>query len=173
MTRTEGATPPETTATETPGCADLPLHVVPGPPEHGVSACALDLAAALGAPVLRVPDGSALDAALPRLAGRRVHLHVTDALFGAGPEEAAERVARVGAACAGLSVTLHDLPQPSDGPRNLPRRRAAYAAIAAAADAGVVVSSRHELALLVEHGTIPAVPGPGGRDPRIAVVPLP
>lgn len=177
MTRPEEASPEaigsEATHTPTPGDPALPLHVVPGPPEHGVSACALDLAAALGAPVLRVPDPAALDAALPRLAGRRVHLHVTEALFGPSPEEAAERVTRVAAACAGLSATLHDIPQPSDGPRNLPRRRRAYARIAAAAGAGVVVSSRHELALLAEHGTVPAAPGPGARPPRIAVVPLP
>lgn len=62
-----------------------------------------------------------------------------------------------------ISVTLHDVPQESDGERNLPRRRAVYAAVAARAR-GVAVNSAHERALIAEHGVW---------DGPVAVIPLP
>ncbi|WJL96600.1 hypothetical protein QSU92_05325 [Microbacterium sp. ET2] len=81
-------------------------------------------------------------------AGRPVHVQFTDRLWADAPEAAAERFVAI-AARRPVTVTLHDVPQPSDGPRNLPRRRAAYAAVAATARA-VAVNSDHELALLRE-----------------------
>jgi glycosyltransferase involved in cell wall biosynthesis len=77
--------------------------------------------------------------------GAPVHLHLTDHLLGRTPDEAAavaERLARH----ARLTVTLHDLPQPSDGRAHAARARC-YARVAVAAR-GVVVSSEHELVLL-------------------------
>ncbi len=59
-------------------------------------------------------------------------------------------------------VTLHDLPQASDGARNLPRRSEAYRRVAQAAR-HVVVASRHEERLLRACGA----------DVPCSVVPLP
>lgn len=146
----------------------LPDHVllVVGPAQHGVTAAALVQAAVPGpVEVVRCerpvgPDDVAGLTAAVR--GRLVHVHVTDRLFGRSPEEAAEFVVALAGSCT-LVVTLHDLPQPSDGTVNHPRRSAAYARIARAA-AGVVVSSEHERRLLHACG----VEGPGP-----VVVPLP
>jgi glycosyltransferase involved in cell wall biosynthesis len=87
---------------------------------------------------------------------------VTDRLWAGSPEEAADALTAL-ARRHRLSVTLHDVPQASDGARNLPRRVAAYRAIAHAA-VGVAVNSGHERALLVEHDVFV---GP------VAVLPLP
>ena len=75
-----------------------------------------------------------------------LHLHVTDGILGASLEEAAERVSALCRTIA-TSITLHDVPQPSDGQRNLRRRSDAYRVMAAAAR-GVAVSSHHEAALV-------------------------
>ncbi|WP_147795361.1 hypothetical protein [Cellulomonas sp. Y8] len=144
---------------------DTPALLLTGPPRHGVVRYAGDLAAhvrALDADVrvLRVDDPAGLPAAAAGLG--RAHLHVTDRLLGSSPDAAADLVERLAAACR-LTVTLHDVPQESDGPRNLPRRTAAYARVAAAA-AGVAVNSRHEALLLAEHGVL--------ADGRARVVPL-
>jgi glycosyltransferase involved in cell wall biosynthesis len=61
-----------------------------------------------------------------------------------------------------LVLTLHDLPQESDGPRNAVRRAAAYRRMAEAA-AAVVVASAHEARLLAACGA----------DVAVTVVPLP
>lgn len=92
----------------------------------------------------------------------RAHLQFTDRLWGASPDEAATSVERL-AARTRLTVTLHDLPQPSDGERNLRRRGDCYARVVAAC-AGVVVNSRHEALLLHEFTTGSA---------QAAVIPLP
>ncbi|MBW0254772.1 hypothetical protein [Cellulomonas sp. PS-H5] len=144
---------------------DTPALLLTGPPRHGVVRYAGDLAAHVraldaDAPVLRVEDPTDLPAAAAGLG--RAHLHVTDRLLGPSPDAAADVVERLAAACR-LTVTLHDVPQESDGPRNLPRRTAAYARVAAAA-AGVAVNSRHEALLLAEHGVL--------ADGRAQVVPL-
>ncbi|PPF75445.1 hypothetical protein C5B96_16725 [Subtercola sp. Z020] len=97
---------------------------------------------------------------------RNLHLQFTDRLFGETPEQAAEMV-EVLARSARLTVTLHDLPQPSDGAANLPRRAAAYARVAEAA-AAVACNSRHE-ALLLEEFSRPRLAG----HPPVAVLPLP
>lgn len=146
----------------------VPPTYVGGPSRHGVVRHAREVAKALGAATER------LDGAGP------LHVHVTDRLWGDGPEAAAARLEAL-AAARRLTVTLHDLPQASDGPRNHPRRAAAYARIAAAA-AGVVVSSEHERTLLravspVEAAVIPlpvlplAPPDPAlPLDDRVAVL---
>lgn len=135
---------------------DVPVHLVPDVPGHGVVRYAEQVAAAVGAPVRHELS----DADLGGSAG--VHLHVTDRLFGSTPEEAAETVLRV-CALAPTTVTLHDVPQPSDGP-GFARRAAAYRSILQAAR-GWVTNSHHECRLVTRH-TLPG--GPGG-----AVIHLP
>jgi len=158
--------------------SDTPALLLTGPPRHGVVRYAGDLAAHVrdldaGARVLRVDDPGDLPASAEGLG--RAHLHVTDRLLGSSPDAAADLVERLAAACR-LTVTLHDVPQESDGPRNLPRRTAAYARVAAAA-AGVAVNSRHEALLLAEHGVLAAgrarvVPlGSAVADPDAGAVP--
>ncbi|MGJ0389371.1 hypothetical protein [Microbacterium sp. CGR1] len=126
----------------------MPLLLV-HPGTHGVAMYAQDMAAAVRAahPAIRIVSPDGLDAEGGRTP---VHVHFTDRLWGGSPEEAAAAFAAL-AASRPVSVTLHDVPQASDGERNLPRRRAAYASVAGAAR-GVVVNSEHERALLVEEG---------------------
>lgn len=117
----------------------VPRLLVAGDPAHGVVRCGRELADAVAA-----DTGGPVAADRPG-AGPH-HLQVTDRLWGTSPEEAAARVVALLTRVPG-TVTLHDLPQASDGPRNQARRGAAYARIARAAR-GVAVSSRHEAALL-------------------------
>jgi glycosyltransferase involved in cell wall biosynthesis len=136
----------------------IPELVLVGPPQHGVSAYATDLAEALkGAgfavsmPV--VPDA---EAAVALAAGTdRVHVHFTDRIFGSTPEDAADLVERM-AVLTRLSVTLHDLPQPSDG-TPFARRARAYGRVLAAVR-GAVVSSEHEASLVATHLPAPTRP---------------
>lgn len=128
---------------------DVPVHLVPDVPGHGVVRYAEQVAAAVGAPVRH--ELSEVD--LGGSAG--VHLHVTDRLFGPTPEEAAETVLRV-CALAPTTVTLHDVPQPGDGP-GFARRVAAYRSILRAAR-GWVVNSHHECRLVTRH-TLLGEPG--------------
>lgn len=135
------------------------LLVHPGP--HGVAVFGRDLAEALtdlGADP-RVIDPAEISSLTP---GTPVHAQITDRLWGTSPEDATEHVLAL-AARHPLTVTLHDVPQASDGERNRPRRRAFYAAVARAARA-IAVNSEHERALLDEEGVWS---GP------VAVVPLP
>jgi hypothetical protein len=129
--------------------------------DHGVAVYARQLAetaAGLRAGIRRAhrPDLGALTA------GSALHAHVTDRLWADSPEAAADAVEALGRRHR-LSVTLHDVPQASDGPRNRPRRRDAYRRIAAAA-VGVAVNSEHERMLLTEEGVY---------DGAAAVLPLP
>jgi hypothetical protein len=119
----------------------------------------------VGEVVERLPAGTTL-----------LHLHVNDWLFAdqrAGADERiamlARRLRRRGGA---LTVTLHDLPQVSDGPRLFPRRAATYRAMLRHTN-GAVVSSEHERALLIE--ALTQVPGdPAMPDtPDVEVIPLP
>jgi glycosyltransferase involved in cell wall biosynthesis len=163
-----------------------PAQIVLGPAGHGVVEYALDVArATVGAdartPVIRVADPAGLDAALERVgegdrgdagAGHeRLHLHVTDGILGETPAGAAAVVERI-ARDRRVSLTLHDLPQASDGERNLRRRGDAYRRMASAA-VGVAVSSRHEAALFASHvdaeRTVAVVP----LGTRIRVAPAP
>lgn len=135
------------------------LLVHPG--THGVAVYAREVAVAVASrhPAFQTVAPLELDA----VAGdRAVHAHFTDRLWGDSPEEASRTFAAF-AAHRPVTVTLHDVPQTSDGERNLPRRRAAYAAVATAARA-VVVNSEHERALLREEsvwsGPVACIPLP-------------
>lgn len=140
-----------------------PLHLVVGPARHGVNELALRLAEASGAPVARFRDAAGVTETLGTgwpARGTCLHLHLTDHLLGADPPAAALLVERL-ADGHRLTLTLHDLPQPSDGEHHA-ARAGAYRRMAAAAD-GLVVSSRHEAALLAALGC----------DEAPAVIPLP
>ena len=102
---------------------------------------------------------------LPRLLAQDepVHLHFTDRVFGRDAREAADVVERV-AAVRPVSVTLHDVPQPSDG-HAFTARAAGYARVVAAARR-VIVSSDVERDLVIRHTGVPA-------DTPIHVAPLP
>jgi len=148
-----------TAPTSTPDAAPPVLLIHPGP--HGVAVYARDVAADVvrADPAVRVTTLDGL-AALP--AGTPVHAHVTDRLWGASPEDATREVVAL-AARHPLTVTLHDVPQESDGARNRPRRRAFYRSVIESARA-VAVNSVHERELLREEGVW---------DGPVAVVPLP
>ena len=132
-------------------------YLAVGPERHGVTRLAL-ARPPVGA---RVPVGAGPVPAPADPAGV-THLHVTDHLLGDSPAGAARRFAAL-AAQGPCTVTLHDLPQPSDGDGRFERRADGYRAIVHEA-AGVVVSSEHERDLLHRCGIRPA---------RLAVIPLP
>ncbi len=140
--------------------SDEPALLLHDDPRHGVARYAAELCAevegVLGRPV-GLPEASWTAGQAPH----RIHGHFTDRLWAASPEEAAARAVEL-AQDRRLSVTLHDVPQDSDG-RSLTRRVAAYRRVIQAAEL-VVVNSRHELALLESAGLRPA---------RSAVIPLP
>ncbi|CCQ17412.1 putative uncharacterized protein [Rhodococcus sp. AW25M09] len=148
-------------------------HLVTGPPEHGVVRCARELAAATASPM--ISDLQELPSDVP------VHIHFTDRLFGRTADEAAD--AFVSAATrhrAPITVTLHDIPQPSDG-RAFDVRKDCYRRVIDCASA-VVVSSMHERLLLddvphrrVDVRVIPlpidrATPPPGQRGTVLSAV---
>ena len=135
------------------------LLVHPGP--HGVAVYAREVAAAV-AEVGAAPRSVTLAEVASLEPGTPVHAQITDRLWGDSPEEATDHVLALAERHA-LTVTLHDVPQASDGERNRPRRRAFYSAVARAATA-VAVNSAHERALLAEEGVW---------DGPVAVVPLP
>ncbi|MBC7725940.1 MAG: hypothetical protein H7146_14555, partial [Burkholderiaceae bacterium] len=156
--------------------SELPRLLLVGPDRHGVAIYARQLAAAVGrldaaAPAPLPVDPLAPEAAAFTLRGTRgaplpgspVHLHATDRILGATPELAADWVEYL-AGTAPVTVTLHDLPQPSDGVRNLPRRAESYRRIAGASS-GVVFNSAHERALFAEYI--------GEEPPGSTVIPLP
>jgi glycosyltransferase involved in cell wall biosynthesis len=137
-----------------------PRLVVHDVEQHGVAAYARSLAEAV-ASQLGAETAVPLAAVAQLPAGTPLHLQFTDRLWGATPEDAAQAVRRL-AAQHPLTVTMHDVPQESDGARNLPRRRESYRAVAAAS-VGVACNSAHEAALLEEHGVATSA----------AVIPLP
>ena len=106
-----------------------------GDTRHGVSRYAAEVAAASGAPV--IGDESATTGP--------VHLHLNDRLLGATPDSAAARVERLARAVP-LTITLHDVPQPTDGPV-FAARAAAYGRMVRAARAWAT-NSDHERALV-------------------------
>ncbi|MDA2893820.1 glycosyltransferase [Mycolicibacterium sp. BiH015] len=140
-------------------------HLLVGPRPHGVVRFGWDLHRRMrtdGFDVCRQWTAHHGSVSLP-LRADAVHLQFTDRLFGDSPEVAAENVASLAAAARGkVTVTLHDVPQPSDG-KNFARRTEAYAAVSAACH-GVVVSSHHERELLRDCGIEPS---------RLTVIPLP
>ncbi|BBY31474.1 glycosyltransferase [Mycolicibacterium sediminis] len=137
-------------------------HLVVGPDRHGVVRFGLELDAALAA--VGVPTQLRRSQDLDGCRG--VHVQFTDHLYGRPATEAAVTITRLADRLhdrgARLTVTLHDLPQPSDG-EHFDERARAYRSICAAVDA-VVVSSEHERLLLSEIGSAPD---------RLAVIPLP
>ncbi|WP_134768703.1 hypothetical protein [Nocardioides sp. 1609] len=131
----------------------VPHHLLLGPETHGVTRYAGEVAAAAGAPVVRDVD---------RLGpGAAAHLHVTDRLLARDPAAAAAAVESL-ARRVRLTVTLHDVPQPTDGPV-FEARAAAYGRIVRASHAWVT-NSWHEHALVARWCVV---------DPRGAVIPLP
>lgn len=152
-------------------------QVVVGSEQHGVTQTALSMARTCAwrhQPVVRVADPRGWTAQQWRVAlggARRAHVHFTDRQWGDDPARAAAALGRL-AAQVDLSVTLHDLPQASDGPTNHARRARAYCDIVRACTV-VLVSSQHEEQLLL--GALSLV---GGIDPDprrlvCSVVPLP
>lgn len=139
-----------------------------GPRHHGVVRFGLalyDSLQACGLPLRQVwqPGTAELSRALGSGA---VHVQFTDRLFGDSPQAAAGAIAALTRHTASrMTVTLHDLPQPSDG-ENFARRAAAYADVVALS-AGVAVSSAHERELLrdigVDVGPVAVIPLPIGR----------
>jgi glycosyltransferase involved in cell wall biosynthesis len=135
-----------------------PAHLIPGDPRHGVARYAGEIAEVTGCAVWRDLDRA--QAAAPR----RLHLHFSDRLWAADPAAAARRVEAL-ARHHSLTVTLHDLPQPSDGPDNHRRRADCYRQVIAAAR-GVVCNSNWEA------GLVAALPSTGVAA-HSAVIPLP
>ncbi|GAA1929151.1 hypothetical protein GCM10009737_33840 [Nocardioides lentus] len=150
-----------------------PVHVlVAGTERHGVTLLAGQVARAAGAATT-----THLDLPAP---GTPVHVHFTDRLYGGTPEAAAAALVRL-AARHPTTVTLHDVPQPSDG-EWFARRRDSYAAVLAAAR-GWVTSSETERATVAAHCAprtvggvvplpiVPAPPAPvdGPRERSVAV----
>ena len=130
--------------------APPPLQLIVGARGHGVVGYAEDVASALKilderTAVVSVTD--VVDAIAEARSAARTHLHVTDGLLGRSPEEAALNLERIGAQTH-LTITVHDVPQTSDG-TVLPRRVAAYTRFFSAARA-VAVNSRHEQHLVAE-----------------------
>ena len=171
-------------AAATADVAELPVVVTHHDPQHGVATYAAQIAATVeartGRPLaldvadlLDVTDPPELTG--PAIAVPRAHLQFTDRLWGPSPSAAADVVEHLADSTA-LTVTLHDLPQPSDGDRNLRRRGEAYRRVVAAAR-GVVVNSEHERALLREwigfDGPVEVVPLPVDRHPAPAARPEP
>ncbi|SFA52211.1 Glycosyl transferase 4-like domain-containing protein [Rhodococcoides kroppenstedtii] len=143
-------------------------QVIVGPDQHGV----VQFAHRIHDAVVGVGGDSVIDRHVNSPAPQGistsdvVHLHVTDRLFGSPADRAAEAVSEVVAAVratgARVVITLHDVPQPSDG-RSFEVRTAAYRRIAELADV-VVVSSDHERLLLaevgIEHASLQVIPLP-------------
>lgn len=161
--------------------AELPVVVTHHDPQHGVATYAAQIAATVEArtgrrlsldvaDLLEVPDADTVEVTVPR-----AHLQFTDRLWGPSPSAAADVVEDLADATA-LTVTLHDLPQPSDGERNLRRRGEAYGRVVAAAR-GVVVNSEHERSLLREwvgfDGPVEVIPLPVDRHPLTGPRPEP
>lgn len=130
-----------------------PHHLLLGSRSHGVTRFAGEVADAAGAPVVRhtreLADGTA------------AHLHLTDRLLDRDPALAAAAVETL-ARRLRLTLTLHDVPQPTDGP-GFPARAAAYGRMVRASH-GWATNSWHEHALVERWCAAGA---------RGAVIPLP
>lgn len=142
-------------------------HLVLGPSAHGVTKYGERVHRALtdngydAHDVLRVGDIADATTALRTADFDVLHVHVTDRLFGDSPREAAAQFDSIAdAAGVPVTTTLHDLPQPSDGP-GMAERAECYRAVARRA-AATVVSSDHEAALVREfvdeRATVSVVP---------------
>lgn len=132
-----------------------PLLACVGPAQHGVRMHAQDLAShTAGAEAVA---GTFAELRPTLLTGHGpVHLHFTDRVFGASPEAAARAVEEI-AAVRPVSVTLHDIPQPSDG-HAYAARREAYARVVAGARMVIVCSASERDQLARSLPGPPAVP---------------
>jgi hypothetical protein len=130
-----------------------PHHLLLGSEAHGVTRYAGEVAGAAGAPVVRDVRELAV--------GVATHLHVTDRLLDRDPAVAAAAVESL-ARRVRLTVTLHDVPQPTDGP-GFHARAAAYGRMVRASHAWAT-NSWHEHALVDRWCAA---------DARGAVIPLP
>ncbi|WP_428341223.1 hypothetical protein [Mycobacterium sp.] len=145
-------------------------HKIVGPRRHGVVQFGFALHAALqlqrcSSELLWFPSVTDLISD-PGSESGLVHTHFTDRLFGSTPAAAASAfsvLARtVRANGSMLSVTLHDLPQSSDG-AHYNSRIQAYRRVCSLCDY-IAVSSEHERELMQENGI--GIPG-------VSVIPLP
>lgn len=143
-----------------PARAPLPDLFTAGPQQHGVVRYASEIARAGRATGAAVFVVESVDDIRP---GHPLHVHFTDRLFGASPEEAATAFERL-TSIAPITVTLHDVPQPSDGAVNLPRRGDCYRRVLEAS-AGAVCNSAHERTFLLDLG----IEGPGPEVIPLAV----
>ncbi len=160
-----------------------------GPDEHGIARVSRQIADAatvlgFGGAVVHEVQPARLIAMVDRLpaATRLLHLQLNDWLFadaGADVDQAIATLAgRLRCRQVELSLTLHDLPQLSDGSALYQRRCHTYRQLAAAT-VGVVVSSEHERLLLhealtqAEQAGIAAGPRQQPPDQPVTVIPLP
>ena len=127
-----------------------PLLFVGGNPHHGVVRAAREIASA----VTELDHALRPAENLPPAGEGAIHLHFTDRLFGSDPETSARRIVTL-ARGREVTLTLHDVPQPSDGPGRFARRAACYREVIAASS-GIVANSHHEASLLHAGGARPA-----------------
>ncbi len=130
-------------------------HLAIGPEDHGVVIFAHWLARSTGARYVHLTDVGRFDEHLVRGADL-VHLHYTEALYAPHTTAAAQAFRRLRDRLpARVSVTLHDLPDPSDESARYRRRSDSYGSVVAAVDV-VCVSSRHEADLLQKFSGVTA-----------------
>jgi hypothetical protein len=137
-----------------------PLLYVGGDPRHGVVRASREIASA----VTELTGAPRLTENLPPAGESAIHLHFTDRLFGPDPAASARRIVALARGRA-VTLTLHDVPQASDGSDRLPRRTACYRTVIAAS-AGIVATSHHEAALLHSTGVL------ASQAPEPHVIPL-
>lgn len=144
------------------------IHLVVGPPGHGVVRHGRRLSAAgAGALVeLATPHGPP-----PQLRDAAVLVQFTDRPFGRPATTAAAGLERLTGAARCVVVALHDLPQRSDGAARAVRT-AGYLRVAGRADA-VVVGSEHERLLLLGAARVRGRAWADRLSKRLHVVPLP
>lgn len=130
------------------------VHLIAGPPEHGVTEYARLLHEHTGGDAVAVTDSTRPDDLPPG----PVHATFTDHLFGPTPDAAVDRLLGL---CRGrrLSVSLHDIPQPAEGAERFARRARAYRRLAGAA-AVVVTNSHHEAGFFEDGDDIQVIPLP-------------
>lgn len=135
------------------------VHLIAGPPEHGVTEYARLLHEHTGGAMVHLNEHTRRGDLPPG----PLQVAFTDHLFGADPEAAVDRVLEL-AHGRWLSISLHDIPQPEEGAARFDRRSRAYRRLAAKADL-VVTNSRHEAGFFT--ATAPEI------NPVVIHLPLP
>ncbi|MGS0684420.1 hypothetical protein ACVBEQ_04535 [Nakamurella sp. GG22] len=179
-----------TAASVTPsGTSGLDATIVMGwcgPEQHGITRFARQIASAaislgFAGAVMHEAQPHRLIGLVDRLPGetRLLHLQLNDWLFadaGLDADAFIDQLAdRLRSRRVALAVTVHDLPQASDGPTLYQRRCGTYRHLIASA-VGVVVSSEHESLLLQEalgDTAAAATPEPRPHGTPLTVIPLP